>query len=173
MIKNEIGNRYGMLTVLKYAGTSKRREARWLCKCDCGKEIAVYGSNLRNGHQTSCGCNHFKKGKENGNFKGGHCRDRLYHVWISMKQRCCNPKNRKYPYYGGRGIRVCDEWQEYETFRAWAYANGYNEKAKYGDSTIDRIDVNGNYEPNNCRFADLFVQSQNRRNVIERRHKKA
>lgn len=173
MIKNEIGNRYGMLEVVALSQEkSKRREARWLCRCDCGNEVVVYGSNLRNHHSTSCGCNHAKRGKENGNFKGGHYKDRLYHVWMSMKMRCQNPRNAKYKDYGGRGIRVCKEWQEYEIFRAWAYENGYDDKAGYGKSTIDRIDVNGNYEPSNCRFTDLYTQSQNRRNVIERRKAK-
>lgn len=160
-LKDEIGNRYGMLVVIGRV-PNKTTKARWLCQCDCGNKTEADGDALRISHKTSCGCNHFRSGSENGNFKGGHYKDRLYHVWTSMKQRCGNPKKAKYKYYGGRGISVCSEWNEYEVFRSWAYANGYDENGKYGETTLDRINPDGNYCPENCRFVNLSVQNKNR-----------
>ncbi len=88
---------------------------------------------------------------------------RLYHVWKNMKVRCNNPHSKEYKYYGQRGISVCEEWNDFKNFREWAYANGYDEKAERGKCTLDRIDVNKNYEPSNCRWVDSKVQAQNRR----------
>lgn len=90
---------------------------------------------------------------------------RLYSVWKSMRQRCYNPNNYKYKNYGARGISVCDEWRDYSKFEEWAFENGYNENAKYGDCTIDRINVNGNYEPTNCRFISTQDQCYNKTNL--------
>lgn len=81
---------------------------------------------------------------------------RLYNIWTCMRQRCNNPNNPSYPHYGGKGVRICDEWSEYVGFRAWALANGYDET-----KSIDRIDVDGNYEPSNCRWADSKTQANN------------
>lgn len=88
---------------------------------------------------------------------------RLYKVWHNMVRRCTNESSDGYKNYGGRGITVCDEWQEFDSFARWAIANGYDENAKRGECTLDRIDCNGNYEPNNCRWVDLKVQNNNRR----------
>lgn len=98
-------------------------------------------------------------------FKHGFSRERLYRsVWQAMNQRCCNPNYHGYYLYGGRGIRVCDEWRsDYLAFREWALSHGYDPNAKYGQCTLDRIDVNGNYEPSNCRFVTMLVQNHNRR----------
>lgn len=93
-----------------------------------------------------------------------NCTDRLYYVWQKMRLRCCDKKDKSYKNYGGRGISVCDEWRnDYAAFRAWAFANGYNESAKRGDCTLDRIDVNGDYCPNNCRWVSMAEQCRNTR----------
>ena len=88
---------------------------------------------------------------------------RLYKVWRNMKVRCDNPNCKEYKYYGGRGISVCEEWNDFIEFQKWAYANGYDENAKRGECTLDRIDVNKNYEPSNCRWVNMKVQCNNRR----------
>lgn len=92
---------------------------------------------------------------------------RLYRIWKSMRIRCNCPTSPPYKNYGGRGIRICDEWNDFENFYEWAYANGYDETAEYMQCTLDRIDVNGNYEPNNCRFANWKVQSSNKRSNVK------
>ena len=101
--------------------------------------------------------------------KHGFSRERLYKsVWAAMNQRCHNPNYHHYHLYGGRGISVCDEWRhDYLAFREWAMANGYDPDAPYGKCTIDRIDVNGNYEPSNCRFVTMMEQSKNKREGYE------
>ena len=89
----------------------------------------------------------------------GRSKTKLYSVWKTMKYRCSNKNNHKYKNYGGRGIKVCDEWKDYSLFRTWALSNGYQD-----DLTIDRVDVDGNYEPNNCRWVDMKTQQRNRSN---------
>ena len=137
-----------------------KKKAMWECKCSCGskKIIVGAGGDIRNGKLRSCGC---LKAKTNINHCGTHGESgtRLYRIWCGMRQRCNNPNHKNYDIYGGRGIRVCDDWNDYEIFRNWAMSNGYSDKL-----TIDRIDVNGNYEPNNCRWVDFVVQSNNRSN---------
>ena len=97
-----------------------------------------------------------------GKTKHGDSGSRLHNVWIMMKQRCNNPNAGEYHRYGGRGIKVCDEWLLFENFRDWAMLNGYDPNAPRGECTLDRIDNNGNYEPNNCRWVDMKTQMKNR-----------
>ena len=131
----------------------------WLCTCECGTTRFVKSGDLKNGTSKSCGCIAVDK-----HFVHGGWHSRLYNVWNNMKKRCYNENDISYRYYGKRGIAVCPEWRNsFESFREWAIANGYDETAVRGECTIDRIDVNGNYEPSNCRWVDMKVQSKNKR----------
>lgn len=168
-IRDLTGQKFGKLEVIEYTGktTQKGHNAIWLCKCDCGKHIEVRGTNLTSSRrpQKSCGCDVSER-LSLCNTKHGGIHDRLYQVWMGMRRRCRDKKLKGYHRYGGRGIRVCDEWQNYDVFREWALNNGYDENADFQKCTLDRIDVNGNYEPKNCRFVDIKTQENNRRNNV-------
>lgn len=158
------GCRFGHLLVLtKSDHVSKEGCHLWVCRCDCGKLTTVKSGNLRSGHTISCGCYMKRRISETqSTHRDSH--KRLYNVWSNMKSRCYNPKSTFYKDYGGRGITVCDEWKyDYSTFRDWAFRNGYDSEAARGVCTIDRINVDGNYCPENCRFVSMKVQRHNRR----------
>lgn len=152
------GREFGRLTVIQRSGSNKDGRATWLCICECGEITVKTGKLLLNGHCRSCGCGEYENRVNN--VTSHRLSDtRLYTIWQGMKQRCYYPKHKDYHNYGGRGIVVCEEWRDdFKTFYEWAITHGYRE-----DLTIDRIEVNGNYEPSNCRWATWRDQRLNQR----------
>ena len=164
-MKNEIkdltGLKFGNLNVIKKYGKIKGI-TYWECKCDCGIIKLINHYSLLKGRSTSCGC---LKGQKISNKKSTHNKTntKIYKLWIGIKNRCNNINSPKYKSYGGRGIKVCDEWQnDFMSFYNWTLANGYDENAKYGECTIERLNVNGDYEPSNCTFKNLKEQANNK-----------
>lgn len=156
------GKKFGKLLVIKrvenYIQPSGAIKARFLCKCDCGKETIVDTSRLKSGNTKSCGCYKIEKTKEI-KTKHGLKNTSIYAVWQAMKKRCYKKNNRAYKNYGGRGITICNEWKDnFLEFYNWAVSNGYKKGL-----TIDRIDNNKGYYPNNCRWADYKKQGRNTR----------
>jgi hypothetical protein len=155
--------RFGQLEVIMLAEIRKKR-SYWLCQCDCGNKKVVRSDALISYKTISCGC--FKKQQDKINLSANHkdnqTKERLYHIWSAMCQRCGNENNHSYENYGGRGIFVCDEWRsDYRNFREWAEKNGYRENL-----TIERIDVNSNYCPENCCWIPFNRQERNQRRTI-------
>lgn len=150
------GDRFSRLTIIKEVDS--RKKARFfLCRCDCGIEKEIRMVLLTNGDTKSCGC-YKREHLLNMIYKNGLSRTKPYAIWNSMKQRCCNKNSKAYEHYGARGVRVCDEWMDFEIFYDWTINNGYQEGL-----TLERIDVNGNYEPSNCTWIPQSEQSNNTR----------
>lgn len=157
-VKDLTGQHFGKLVALERAGISNRGCLLWKCQCDCGNTIVAESIFLLRGSKKSCGCM-MRKHLQEGALKHGGSYSRLYHIWIGMKQRCHNPKNKDFGRYGEKGITVCQEWQDsFESFRKWSLANGYSDEL-----SIDRKVNDKGYTPENCRWTTMKEQANNRR----------
>lgn len=158
--KVKVGEKYLMLTVIEKVDRPlyvKDKHLYYLCECECGNKTIISTSNI--GKTKSCGCKRLDASLRSTHGFASHKKyDKLYHTWNGMKYRCYNKKGKNYKNYGARGIKVCDEWlRDFMAFREWSLANGFAENL-----TIDRIDVDGNYEPDNCRWVTVAEQNRNK-----------
>ncbi|KAJ76039.1 hypothetical protein M222_0742 [Enterococcus faecalis AZ19] len=165
-LKDLTNRRFGRLTALKLSEKRSGRKTFWDCVCDCGNTKTVRTDSLKSGAIQSCGClkkeqNKINLPKGQGRLEHGLARERIYHIWLGMIKRCENEEDSHFSSYGGRGIKVCKEWHDVVMFTSWAIVNGYRD-----DLTIDRTDVDGNYEPSNCRWVTMKEQANNKRNNL-------
>lgn len=161
IIDDLTGKRFERLLVTGYAGKDKGNHSKWLCRCDCGREKIITGYNLKSGAIKSCGC---LRREIAGNLNKTHdgSNSRLYSIYRNMISRTENPKASAYDVYGGRGISICQEWRnDFAAFQKWALANGYRD-----DLSIDRIENDKGYFPDNCRWIKMNAQFNNRRNNL-------
>lgn len=149
-----VGKRFGRLTVISEEVSAN---GNWfVCSCDCGNQIRSRKHSILKGLTKSCGCLHSEIAKSV-NSKPYDTTTRLYRIWTHMRGRCYTKSDKKYKNYGGRGIKICSDWNDFSNFESWAYSNGYNDNL-----TIERIDVNGDYEPDNCTWISVSAQTANK-----------
>jgi len=169
------GLSFGRLKVIHRIGTQSGHPL-WLCHCSCGKQNKVLSGDLLSKSTQSCGClkkdwlasdiqhqRNAGKARAITLTKHGGSNTRLYTIWKAMRSRCHRVKDKYYKDYGGRGITICTEWNDYSVFRDWAMENGYDSTANFGECTIDRINNDEGYYPENCRWVDMKIQATNRR----------
>ena len=152
---NLVGKKYGRLTVIEFDSQNHRGKSMWKCQCECGNTRVVLGTRLTGGHTKSCGCYNVAAVKDRVTIHG-MSNTRLYNIWQGMLKRCNYKKATSYKHYGAKGIKVCEEWQNFESFRDWAVSHGYSDNL-----TLDRIDNGGNYNPENSRWVDIKTQERN------------
>lgn len=158
ILKKLYGQRFGKLVAIEPDGYTKSKRIAWKCICDCGKETVVASDKLINGHTQSCGCLMSERTVASNKKRTKNIHPRLYRIYYGMLSRCNNANYEAYKHYGARGIKVCNEWAgNFQAFQVWALSHGYDDSL-----TIDRINNDGDYEPSNCRWTTMKVQSNNR-----------
>lgn len=158
VLKKLYGQRFGRLIAIEPSGYTKSKHIAWRCKCDCGNETIVASDKLISGHTQSCGCLMSERAAESNKARAKNIHPRLYRIYYGMMSRCNNVNYEAYKHYGARGIKVCDEWAgHFQAFQSWALSHGYDDSL-----SIDRINNDGNYDPSNCRWTTMKVQSNNR-----------